>query len=123
MNNRIIKFRAFDKRPERREMIYDIQDGSDLCGQFFGEFLNYPNTYEIMQFTGLFDINRREIYEGDIVIYDTGNVNENIEYKNLLTSIVFWEERGWRIRYSADYYSWNKMKIIGNIFENPEIIK
>ncbi len=122
MNNRIIRFRAFDKRPERREMIYGIQDSSGMRGPSFGEYLAYPDTYEVMQFTGLVDKNGKDIWEGDILKYDTGHKFENERYAALLLSEIFWDTYRWRISYSTGYYDWTKIEVLGNVFENPELL-
>jgi uncharacterized phage protein (TIGR01671 family) len=90
----------------------------------------------VMQYTGLKDKNGKEIYEGDIV----GNIADFIgiiEYeenygrfmirnKNLLPDRSYYvydlvKEEG----FSDDENSFcaNEIKIIGNIYENPEILK
>ena len=65
---REIKFRAWDK--ENKVMIYPkgiLFDGRVVnfnCG-----ILEPFEEYELMQFTGLYDKNGKEIYEGDIIKY------------------------------------------------------
>lgn len=66
---------------------------------------------ELMQYTGLHDKNGREIFEGDIIIADWHDTTP--------TEIVL---PGWY--YTAnEYYGAEDCKVIGNIYENPELIK
>ena len=79
---------------------------------------------ELMQFTGIKDKNSKEIYEGDIL--RSGN-KEGV-------SFVVWGLDGWRFNSwmpeSMDLYPHVNItrgreiaEVIGNIYENPELIK
>ncbi len=104
---RVIKFRAWSKY--NQGMRYNILN----LGKFKNEF------WERMQFTGLKDKNGKEIYEGDI-----------IEYKNVLF-VVEWEKEFCQFKLSfiekegfLDLgYKTRELKIIGNIYENPELVE
>lgn len=67
------------------------------------------------QYTGLKDENEREIYEGDIVKHATwGDVYE-----------VIFEDGGFYVLSSYDFQTINEypLEVIGNIYENPELLE
>lgn len=65
-----------------------------------------------MQFTDLLDKNGKEIYEGDVVIIDGSDVPK--EMKCVRGAFMLEGIYG-----GAEAY---RMKVIGNIYENPELI-
>ena len=79
---------------------------------------------ELMQFTGLKDKNGKEIYEGDIV--------ENVLARGLSSAEVKWFRGGFVLQYNGDNcslkdfartkYELAGYEIIGNIYENPELL-
>jgi len=73
-----------------------------------------------MQYTGMKDKNRKEIYEGDIVVWD--------HLKATSLGEVYWNsnECVYAVRHPDEpVESWldNKCRIIGNVFENPDLLK
>jgi uncharacterized phage protein (TIGR01671 family) len=75
---------------------------------------------ELMQYTGLKDKKGKEIYEGDIITVNDSNGKKVI-------CVVEWEHSGWgkrSINYGqAIWERWNEYQVIGNIHENPELLK
>jgi uncharacterized phage protein (TIGR01671 family) len=76
----------------------------------------------LMQFTGLKDKNGKEIYEGDIVKWDDSGA-EGFEKMEVDVFRVRWEcgedELGWNLYPFQDF----EYEVIGNIYENPELLK
>ena len=81
--------------------------------------------FELMQFTGLTDKNGREIYEGDIFQEKTKNPKTG---KRVPSWCVVWKDGmftdefgdktlGELLRYSLE------IEVLGNIYENPELLK
>lgn len=71
------------------------------------------DSFEIQQYTGQKDKIGREIYEGDIVILD----GEPGTYE------IKWDEEAVAFMVGEDYWSDAKTIIIGNIYQNPELLK
>jgi len=83
--------------------------------------------YKLLQYTGLKDRNGVEIYEGYIVkkSYPKSKPQRRsivfaIEYKEL-----FDNEMGYSLGIGFDFHGYgsHKLEVIGNIYENPELLK
>lgn len=112
---REIKFRAW--HIDLEDMTFSEEDGL----HFFSKcFVSYPAFYKVMQFTGLKDKNGKEIYEGDIANSEKME-NGIIEYHpGLAMFVILFEEIG---QYKAIYLYEDELEVIGNIYENRELIK
>jgi len=130
MNNRF-KFRVWDKLAER--MIYPHNDNQQhFIIDLNGRFHNLQNgsggdDYVIQQYTGLTDSNDDPIYEGDILKnhYDVGNnIIGQVLYESDHGGYIFqWKRKG----RGQDYKNLNcdvafESVIVGNIFENSELL-
>ena len=127
------KFRAWHK--EKKKMLsYGELFNIDCSGEYpflalaAGHYEDCiePLKVELMQFTGLQDKNGVDIYEGDILIYqhmfvDKKSVSEVIwnEKYSGFASYVEDDER----RYILEKELKNQFEIIGNIYENPELLE
>ncbi len=105
---RILKFRGWD---EDRKKMWSPQDISAhrSCWPWLGLY-DLP----LMQFTGLTDKDGVEIYEGDIVHVCNSSVTEPVERH---------EGGMWMLNNSALISGIHfPCEIIGNIYENPELL-
>jgi uncharacterized phage protein (TIGR01671 family) len=93
-------------------MLYDAQ-----LHHFWQDFVDYPG-YELMQYTGLTDKNGKEIYEGDIIHLKFGELNANLVVKWDKYMGLKYHNGGWTSLVHVDTHG----EVIGNIFENPELL-
>ncbi len=111
---RELKFRAWDKLNKRM-----LNNQKLLQAMNVNHMMEVTNSEQFveMQFVNLRDKNGREIYEGDILEFQ----NEEAAY---IPTEVIWEEQfellddEW-----FDGEKYTNVKVIGNIFENPELLE
>lgn len=147
-----IKFRIFHTQWNRMfySQPCESQPKREWCPfEFPIGFSYYDESHfsSLMQYTGLKDKNEKEIYEGDIVLIPNyewfEKINESSGYirKNDVTFQLVWDKYQYKCKpidapknfdglHSIDvlfYYKhlkwYQTMEIIGNVYENPELLK
>ena len=119
---REIKFRAWDKKKKEMRTVTSLN--------FYDEYMwvdETPMTGErlpiegtpLMQYTGLKDKNGKEIYEGDVLKTEQPTNNRYL---------VVYDDKEASFRRKLGKDNWyfhknHKYEVIGNIYENPELIK
>jgi len=128
----MIHFRAWHKK--EKKMYYDLILSLDNNGiywlrkyakKWWGsgfKFIGGIDDFDILWSTGLNDSNGNEIFEGDIINIDKKGWNESLK--------VYWY-KGFYRAISGDGvadasvcdFNDNNCEVIGNIHENPELLK
>ena len=127
---REIKFRAWDK--EKKEWVDDVMIELDGTYDRYGDEdggkdglwkhqWGISKNIILMQYTGLKEKNGKEIYEGDILTwYGFGGYVDKPAVK-----VMKWDK--WHYEPANAFIDIDKgilcYEIIGNIYENPELIK
>ena len=113
-----IKFRAWDK--EKNKMLFDFLLTSDGNAGFIDMFERWNTLWdvELMQYTGVKDKNGKEIYEGDIIKF--GKSTFTVKYCKEFASFkkFFSDDCVTDLINIPELY-----EVIGNIFENPELLE
>ena len=110
---REIKFRAWDKDLHR--MILPYRCRWQAC--------NNSINCELMQYTGLKDMNGKEIYEGDIVKTKWEDVKLlKVIFSHGGFTYVAIDDSDESHNFMPDNSFLNGCEVIGNIYENPELL-
>lgn len=124
--NRPIKFRAWVTGLTKEPMMIYQYKPWEFSIDFKGTLIIHDymiresfeeDGYKLMQFTGVHDKNGKEIYDGDIfkAPHDFGPAGYHeriglVQYDTILG-------------YQWQYWLLDKLEIIGNIYENPELLE
>lgn len=128
MMSRPIKFRTWDKEFQEfaewtnrdpffstsHEQVFYWERTEKEDGSFGGDIILRDNQdrFVLQQFTGVLDRNGKEIYEGDYLKYDNP--------KSVLT--VEWKAEDQGYDWTGYDVGMNLGEVIGNIFENKDLI-
>lgn len=121
---REIKFRAWDK--ENKKMLRDFHDGCIPSHGVNITILRCQEFLEVMQFTGLKDKNGVDIFEGDLLQFgDDEDAHYEVFYNDDLAKFdnCRVHYHGTRCGGSIPPIYSCCLKVIGNIWENKELIK
>jgi len=119
---KIIKFRVWDKKEKQMNFTDKqmLRQGRAVQFNFMIPWREniFSDEWELMQFTGLKDINGVEIYEGDIVLHH--------DHPQPLPRVAIeWNDKTARfeprIGLMSEAGEW--LEVIGNVYENPELLK
>ena len=107
----------------RKEIIGKFSDGSTSVPLKFEDERNGEDVI-LMQSTGLFDKNGKEIFEGDILDYKGRKalVRWHGSYASFIYRFVD-ELQKRNTEWKLLYLAYMKCEIIGNVYENPELLE
>ena len=131
---REIKFRCWISSAQEMVGWDEMEKHGDIY-----RLIKQPNAYPLMQYTGLKDKNGVEIYEGDIVMIlytDWPSMNGESkltlgEYLDSISNVakVIFKDCEFCVQFNSDGYAdsihcgpHGRIKVIGNIYENPDLI-
>lgn len=130
---RPIKFRVWDKQNSQfveEDLLFEQgeEDVETSSIRFVQRKLDRYHGYIIQQYTGLKDKNDKEICEGDIVhyLFDGASYPKEAQDK-YLTCVYDSDFGGFSFDDADSSYYWAEIRgyveVVGNIFENPELLK
>ena len=125
----MIKFRAWHNELGRMMSISDMWFNVDSLGEIGlnDAVMNYyitvsPDEIELMQSTGLKDKNGKEIFEGDIL--KSNKYITSVFYENGAYCVKFRRTPNTTVIMNViSFIEKYKTRIVGNIYENPELVE
>ena len=127
---KVLKFRAWDLIENRM-----LQWGDIMNLPAWEIFPGTLDAFIVMEYTGLIDMNGKEIYEGDII-----DIHQTVNGCNLF--VIVWSDIGFSARYLIDgeisrEYEYGieelldvyigkyekSVEVVGNIYENHELLE
>lgn len=123
---REIKFRAWDDQYQDMEYSHDIDRinaNDNNKGFTLSEFFEFNHKLPWMQYIGRIDSTGKEIYEGDIISVE--DARDGFPYSGGVIEYDSDHAR-YAVKISNGYYpisNFRRITVIGNIYENPNLIK
>ena len=123
--SRELKFRAWDEK-------YNCWDKSPITCYPYEDFKKQGRT--IQWSTGLKDLDNKDIYDGDLVELHTAANDHAVGVKENHYGLyqIYWDQKyklkeikpNWFLKViDNDCANFNIMKVVGNVFENQELLK
>ena len=128
---RTIKFRAWDK--QEKKFVYTdpyvgyVIHNNKMCSNDYGDLLGNDDFEAPEQFTGLYDKNGKEIYEGDVIMdemhcghYTPIFENGSYYFKMVIGGAILNDEKQLWTDFDTDGNNTRELEIIGNVHEVTE---
>lgn len=126
----IPKFRLWNRITSQLHIVdglyFDAREAEYVDDDNVLRFVGFKNIV-LMQSTGLKDKNGKEIFEGDILAFETDDEVINVK--------IFWDEKHALFMFGSEKYNEEEplaelveantypFEIIGNVYENPELLE
>jgi len=133
MENRELKFRVWDKKNKRWYRTELMFYGFHIFGECMlvcPPRIEDLGHLEVTQYTGRKDKKGKDIYSGDIINIDNSEPEENGEYDAI---VIVENKDGWIFdlcnangdggTWTRQWHHKDRLTIIGNLYENPNLIK
>lgn len=114
--NALFKFRVWSRQTKMFEPVA-VGEDIGLCRNGYGwGFRMKDDTCVVQQYIGCKDVNGNEIFEGDILETDENGWIAVVVFGN---GMFCCEDAGGGF---SSYVNWSACQIIGNVYENPELV-